>query len=154
MNNKDETKWSESQHQAQFFKFCGLAEHWGFDAAAAYLETGVKPKFLKPIPELRWIHAIPNGGARGDNAQARAIRGAQLKAEGVKRGIPDIFWPYSHLYDGFKGLYIELKKFGGNPSVEQLEFRQYVLQEGYLHEFCIGWREAAQTVEHYWVNSL
>ena len=38
-------------------------------------------------PELALLFAIPNGGARDP------ITGAMLKAEGVKRGVPDLFLP-------------------------------------------------------------
>lgn len=68
-----------------------MAEKFGFAAAeddkcytvAGYAQTTYS--HCAPIPELKWLHAIANGGARGDNEKSRAIRGGQLKAEGVKR---------------------------------------------------------------------
>ena len=39
-------------------------------------------------PELRWLHHIPNGGAR------RGSEAGRLKRMGVKRGISDIHLPY------------------------------------------------------------
>lgn len=50
------------------------------------------------LPELKLMHAIPNGGKRD-------IRVAlKLKEEGVKPGVPDIFLPLSR--GGKHGLYI------------------------------------------------
>ena len=42
---------------------------------------------ISGIPDIDLLHAIPNGGHRN-----KATAG-QLKAEGVKRGVPDIFLP-------------------------------------------------------------
>lgn len=39
-------------------------------------------------PWLKWMHHIPNGGSRNK------IEAVRLKAQGVKRGVPDIFLPY------------------------------------------------------------
>ena len=62
--------------------------------------------------EARWIHAIPNGGSRHP-AEAR-----NLKRQGVKKGVSDIFVPYAR--HGRHGLYIEMKrKKGGRISPEQ-----------------------------------
>ena len=52
--------------------------------------------------ESRWIHAIPNGGSRHP-AEAR-----NLKRQGVKKGVSDIFVPYAR--HGRHGLYIEMKR--------------------------------------------
>ena len=48
---------------------------------------------VKRWPELRWLHHIPNGGSRGDDAKSRAIRGGQLKAQGVRTGVSDVSLP-------------------------------------------------------------
>ena len=53
-------------------------------------------KAVEPIPACRWLHAIPNGGNRS------AVTGARLKAEGVKRGIPDLFLPFTIPMPDFK----------------------------------------------------
>jgi hypothetical protein len=44
-------------------------------------------QFATRYPELRLMFAIPNGGSR-DKREA-----ANLKAEGVKSGVPDVFLP-------------------------------------------------------------
>lgn len=107
------------------------------DANAASKWDGVDRSRLAP---LRWLHSIPNGGSRGDDARSRAIRGAAMKAEGVKEGVPDVFLPFPH--GNFAGFYIEMKKPGGRPSKEQLEFKAYALSVGYQWKLCDNWVDA------------
>ena len=45
-------------------------------------------------PALRWLFAVPNGGARNK------VAGAKLKAEGVRRGVPDYLWPQRSVVTG------------------------------------------------------
>lgn len=95
-------------------------------------------------PELRWMHAIPNGGYR-TRAQAAA-----LLAEGVRPGVCDVFLPTQRR--GFAGLYIEMKKRGAPPSAVrplQAEFIQFALAQGYRAEVARGWDEAREIVEWY-----
>ena len=84
-------------------------------------------------PELKWFHAVPNGGSRGDTAGLRAMRGAQLVAEGVRSGVADTCLPVKR--GPYSGLYIELKKRSVKPkkatskgglSDEQIEFGEFV----------------------------
>ena len=53
-------------------------------------------------PELRLLYHIPNEGKRSIRA------GARLKAQGLKRGVPDNHLPVAR--GGYIGLYIELKR--------------------------------------------
>src|SRR5699024_826416 len=53
-------------------------------------------------PALRWLHAVPNGGARN------IVVARKLKAEGVQRGVPDLCLPVPR--GPYHGLYIELKR--------------------------------------------
>lgn len=98
-------------------------------------------------PELRWLHHIPNGGARGDDAKTRAIRGGKLKAEGVKEGVSDLCLPVKRGI--YSGLYIEMKKPGGKPSKLQLEFGVFVTEQGF--RFCIidNWQDAVACLTRY-----
>lgn len=73
-------------------------------------------------------HAIPNGGGR-----SRAEAG-RLKAEGVKRGVSDLFvaFPVAPQH----GLYIEMKAQGGKVSDEQSKWIQRSRELGYAAHVC------------------
>ena len=110
---------------------------------------------LKRWPELRWLHHIPNGGARGDGRSAM-IRGGQLKAQGVKSGVSDVSLPVKR--GMWSGLYIELKKpdqrpkrdgSAGGVSDDQREFGLFVQSQGFGFAVCYGWDDAAKVIEQY-----
>lgn len=93
-------------------------------------------------PALALMHAIPNGGHRNKVVAAR------LKAEGVKRGVPDICLPFPR--GGFHGLYIELKtRVHGRPSQEQRWWIEILRRAGYRAEVCRGWEAARAVIEEY-----
>ena len=111
---------------------------------------------VKRWPELRWLHHIPNGGSRGDDAKSRAIRGGQMKAQGVRTGVSDISLPVKR--GPYSGLYIEMKKPGKKPkregskggvSDEQAEFGAFVQSQGFGWCVCYSWEEAARIIEQY-----
>lgn len=111
---------------------------------------------LNKYPELKWLHAIPNGGGRGDSVRSATIRGGQLKAQGVKPGVSDIFLPVKR--GTFSGLYIEMKKpdlqpkregSKGGLSDEQIEFALFVAGQGFGFRACYTWRDAATMIEQY-----
>lgn len=84
-------------------------------------------------PALGLAHAIPNGGQRHKAVAAR------LRAEGVRRGVPDIFVPAP--VGPFGGLYIELKRRDAPPSAvrpEQRDWHQRLRSAGYAVEVCRG----------------
>ncbi len=91
---------------------------------------------------MRWLFAIPNGEARG------IITGARLKAGGVKPGVWDLFLPVGSA-NGWRGLWIEMKKPGGKLSIAQMEFGEFVCSQGYRAEVCYGWQEAVKVIEDY-----
>lgn len=156
---------TEHAHQVALFAFAAIARLHGFDIAWKYAETGDpnvlkqsphKPKVNEAWPCLKWFHAIPNGGIRGDDEKSRMIRGGQLKAEGVRRGVADTFLPYPN--GGYCGLYIEMKKPSQKPksdkakggmSDEQIEFMDYVKANKYGFATCYHWREAAKILQSY-----
>ena len=81
----------------------------------------------------KWLHAIPNGGNRS------AATGARLKAEGVKRGIADLFLPVPRPKQGnhmewYSGLYLEVKSKKGKQTTEQKEFEKECNLQGYKYE--------------------
>jgi hypothetical protein len=92
-------------------------------------------------PELALLFHIPNGGARD------RITGAQLKAAGVKAGIPDLCLPVAR--QGWHGLFIELKVNGNQPSAAQAGWLDALTAQGYLAVACWGWDEARETLEAY-----
>lgn len=69
------------------------------------------------------LFAIPNGGARNP------ITGSNLKAEGVRRGTPDLMLAVPKC--GAYGLFIEMKAGDNKPSPEQTEFLNFLEERGY-----------------------
>lgn len=93
-------------------------------------------------PELKWLFAIPNGGRRD------AITGARMRAEGVKRGVPDILLPVRR--NAWAGLWLELKiASGGKLSPEQAEWIAHLKSQGYAVMICKGYEEAKDCLIRY-----
>jgi hypothetical protein len=82
-------------------------------------------------PFLYLMHAIPNGGTRNK------IEAGRLKAEGVKAGIPDCFWPVARQekipgnFRFWHGLYIEFKTKRNTPSEDQRIMMLMLDEQGY-----------------------
>jgi hypothetical protein len=106
------------------------------------------------LPGLRWMFAIPNGGARSPATAAR------LKATGVKSGVCDVMLPVCALECNFGpikycGLFIEMKRSpenGGKPAdvkPAQKEFMEFVRAHGYRAEVAFGWKHAVKIIEEY-----
>lgn len=87
--------------------------------------------------------AVPNGGFRHP---ATAV---MLRAEGVKPGVPDLFFPYAR--GGFHGLFIEMKrpKPRGSVSAVQQEWIDRLKKQRYCVEVCFGIEEGIEVVEKY-----
>ncbi len=143
---------SEHSHQRAVFAWANCAALYGVSWAncdeAYKLETRDKvPDIVGsaayPIPPLARLFAIHNQG-HGD-----AIRGAKAKAEGVKKGCPDIMLPYP--IDNWAGLFIELKrpkekiKIGGTQD----GWRKYLNDVGYQCHECVGWEAAIHRITLY-----
>lgn len=98
-------------------------------------------------PQLKYLFHIPNGGFRN------VKEGANLKAQGVRRGVPDVMlpWPNGH----YSGLWIENKKPGtenktdGGLSDDQLAWRNYLRQVGYRVITCYSWEQARDGILNY-----
>ena len=118
---------SDTEHSIQTAFFAGLA-------------------LAKIHPDTKWVHAIPNGGERS------AATAGKLKAEGVRKGVWDVFVPIPR--QGKCGLYIEFKvparrtHKNGGLSDEQIKFGETV-HEFYRMKVCYTWREAAQALCDY-----
>ena len=93
------------------------------------------------IEGMDTAHAIPNGGDRHVHV------GAKLKAEGVKPGVPDWYWPEAR--GGFIGLAIEFKDGSGVPTKEQRERIDALQRAGWCVVICWDWTAAARTVQGY-----
>lgn len=164
---------TEHAHQVALFSYTAVAHLHGFEVADSWaagdktaLWCSSYHQIGKPaLPCLKWFHAIPNGGSRGDTAKSRAKRGGEMKAEGVRSGVADCFLPCSNVLfrnhwdsDQWFGLYIELKKPSVKPksatakggmSDEQIEFREYCLEVGYQYKTCYSWHEAVNELKAY-----
>lgn len=92
-------------------------------------------------PDLALLYAIPNGGHRHKAVAAR------MKAEGVKRGVPDICLPVAR--GVHHGLYIELKTGKGTASPQQRDWLQRLQAQGYRVAICRGWEAARAFIEEY-----
>ena len=93
------------------------------------------------MPELEYMHHIPNGGKR-DKRTAVA-----LKRQGVKAGVPDICLPVAR--NGYHGLYIELKAGKNKATKSQEKWQKFLNSQGYYAVICYGWHEAAKVIEEY-----
>ncbi len=120
-----------------------------------FLKTHSEASQAQQMPSLKWLFAIPNGGARGGNRKQAIIRGGQLRAEGVKPGVADLMLPVTTRL--FAGLFIEMKRPAERPvragkgglSDEQIEFSEFVRQQNYRCVVCYSWTEAAQCIVDY-----
>lgn len=108
-------------------------------------------------PQLKWMHAIPNGGSR---YIAEAIK---MVAGGLRKGVLDIFLPCSIQTEWAKvycGLYIEMKtekrrkEKNGGLTKEQIEFIEYAESAGYYCKVCYSWIEARDVILNYLEGKL
>ena len=90
------------------------------------------------------LFAIPNGGDR------HAAVAAKLRAEGVRRGVPDLFLMLPR--GQWSGLFIEMKRRNAPPSAvktEQREFIDRAERHGYRAVACRGADEAIAVITDY-----
>lgn len=91
--------------------------------------------------ELKLIFHIANGGTRNK------LEAANLKRQGVKAGVPDLFLPVAR--HGYNGLFIEMK-YGKNKATEkQKEWIKKLNEQGYKAIVCNGFEEAREAIEKY-----
>lgn len=78
------------------------------------------------------VFHIPNGGSRN------AREAANLKRQGVRKGVPDLFIPVPS--GGYHGLFIEMKRADGKGRVskEQAEWIRLLQAQGYRAHACNG----------------
>lgn len=108
-------------------------------------------------PQLKWLHAIPNGGSR------HVAEATKMVAAGLRKGVLDIFLPYVAPWNGksiYHGLYIEMKiekrrnEKNGGLTDEQMEFITYAESAGYYCKVCYNWQEARDTILNYLEGKL
>lgn len=113
--------YEESRNQIAFFQRLVLAEN--------------------RYPFLKYVYSNQGGGNRN------AITGAIMKAEGGKRGIPDVFIPIPRF--AFHGAYLEFKVVGRKPSKEQLEFMKFAAGQGFACAIVYSVDQAVEFTEKY-----
>jgi hypothetical protein len=93
------------------------------------------------IDGLEDAFAVPNGGQRHPAVAAK------LKAEGVKKGVPDVLIPTPR--GGYIGLAVEFKFDDGNCGKEQRERITRLQRDGWCVVVVWDWEAAARTVMGY-----
>ena len=93
------------------------------------------------FPELGRLFAIPNGGARN------IVTAKNLKAEGVKPGIPDLMLAVAR--HGKHGLFIEMKIKPNKLSALQEAEILALNDAGYLAVVCWSSHEAIDVLQKY-----
>lgn len=119
---------SRMSRHLEFKSCCALILWWGFYSR------------INKIPAQLLMH-IPNGGNVG------ARNGANLKAMGVRAGVPDYF--LAHPSNGYNGLWIEMKSETGRVSPEQKIAIEVLGKQGYLAVVVRSTDEARATIEKY-----
>lgn len=105
-------------------------------------------------PQLKYLFHIPNGGLRDMRTAVN------LKAEGVRAGVPDVFLPHCTIAEslpseGYFGCWIEMKiekhrnRKNGGCSDDQLVWHKYLKDAGYHVAVCYSWTEARDVLMNY-----
>ena len=111
------------------------------DHQRALIEWSQLPETLAKYPQLEWLFAVPNGGAR-------SLKTASLlKQTGVKKGVFDLLL-LTQKFD-YHGLCIELKYKKGKPTAEQLAFKLHHEKQGYRCAVCWSWIDAQKEIIGY-----
>lgn len=97
------------------------------------------------FPALRErLVAVPNGGQR------HIAVASKLKAEGVRKGFPDLM--LLKRSGDYSGLFIEMKRIkGGALKPEQADWLQWLSEQGFKTAVCKGADEARETIKAYLV---
>lgn len=134
---------SEEAQQTAFFMWLELCVIHGIKFADT---LDKEYAFSKPVTDFQLIHHIPNGGERNK------VVALKLKNQGVKKGIPDIFFPCPN--EHYCGLYIEMKKQGGVLSKEQKNIIDRLQKNGYCVKVCYTFNEARIGLLEYYYGTI
>ena len=96
-------------------------------------------------PEVKYLFSVPNGGHRHIAVAAR------LKAEGVRRGVPDLFLPLP-IPGRSAGLWIEMKAPGGTVTQNQDDYLRFLAEVGFTTEVCYSAQDAVDTIRSHLVK--
>lgn len=97
-------------------------------------------------PRYKLLFAVPNGGER------HKVVAAKMKAEGARKGVPDIFLPVANsLYHGF---FIEMKKPGLENTLSaikpaQIQWHTSLTEQGYKVCVYYNWIDATTAIDYY-----
>lgn len=92
-------------------------------------------------PELKLLYHCPNGGTRNK------LEAANLKRQGVKAGVPDLFLPVAR--NGKYGMFIEMKVGRNKCTDNQKKWIRNLLEQGYEVKVCYSCEEAIQIIKRY-----
>ena len=99
------------------------------------------PKYAK------LLFAIPNGGKRHPTVAKK------MKAEGVQKGVPDLFLATAVAcdVDGYQwhGLFIEMKSEEGRLTLQQAEYLTSLDQQRYKTAVCRTFDEFKNVIDNY-----
>jgi len=96
------------------------------------------------------IYAIPNFAGFMGSAVSRIVQGGRAKAEGRRKGFPDIGVDVA--VEQYYGLRIEMKRVNrslSRVSPEQIEWHQRLRKQGYAVAVCYGAVDAWDTLNAY-----
>ena len=96
---------------------------------------------IKQYPELKWLTHIGHGG------KLDKITAGRMKAEGLKRGVPDYLLLVRR--GNYSALWIELKKLEGKLSHEQVLWLNQARECGHFATVCYCWEEAREMIIWY-----
>lgn len=98
------------------------------------------PLFFPTLPD-RLLFAVPNGGSR------HKIEAANMKRQGVKRGIADVILQVPK--KGYASLCLEFKTSTGRQSDEQKEYQRQVELAGSKYVVVRSVEQAIRVVQEY-----
>lgn len=112
---------------------------------ARLIKWSHKKAVREMMPDLEWLYHTPNGGRRDSFAAA------QMKALGVKRGVPDLILPVRVTGEagGWGGLVIEMKAEKGRLTAEQEIWLEHYEREEWVTAVCRSAEEARETICEY-----
>jgi hypothetical protein len=146
---------SEFVNQCAVIQWCSVVSRFGIDIGndpRSYTEegyarfSGLSYRVTPNEILLKWIYAIPLN-------QSNAVAGLKMRSQGAKKGYPDLGLDVSRGI--YKGLRIEMKKESerskklGGLKPEQIEWQNFLIEQGYKHCVCYNWIECRNVLVDY-----